>query len=25
MVEKILEIIYSTFFTWCCFPYGHFC
>ena len=24
MVGKILEIIYSTFFTWCCFPYVHF-
>ena len=25
MVGKILETIYSTFFTWCCFPYVHFC
>jgi hypothetical protein len=25
MVGKILETIYSTFFTWCCFPYLHFC
>src|SRR5215469_16096283 len=24
MVGKILETIYSTFFTWCCFPYVHF-
>jgi len=22
---KILETIYSTFFTWCCFIYMHFC
>jgi hypothetical protein len=25
MVGKILETVYSTFFTWCCFPYVHFC
>jgi hypothetical protein len=25
MVRKILETIYSTFFTSCCFPYVHFC
>ena len=25
MVEKTLETIYSTFFTWCCFPYEYFC
>jgi hypothetical protein len=24
MVGKILETLYSTFFTWCCFPYVHF-
>ena len=24
-VEKTLETIYSTFFTWCCFSYVHFC
>ena len=24
MVGKTLETIYSTFFTWCCFPYVHF-
>ena len=25
MVGKTLENIYSTFFTWCCLPYVHFC
>jgi hypothetical protein len=25
MVGKILETIYSTFFSWCCFPYVNFC
>jgi hypothetical protein len=25
MVGKTLETIYSAFFTWCCFPYVHFC
>jgi hypothetical protein len=25
MVGKILETIYSPFFSWCCFPYVHFC
>jgi hypothetical protein len=24
MVGKTLETLYSTFFTWCCFPYVHF-
>jgi hypothetical protein len=24
VVGKTLETIYSTFFTWCCFPYVHF-
>ena len=24
MVGKTLETLYSTFFTWCCYPYVHF-
>ena len=24
MVGKTLQTLYSTFFTWCCFPYVHF-